>query len=286
MSRLRLRIYTDSPVIITDTVRDPNMTLSKDIINGGVIRGFFANKYISKTNVNEAHKDERFYNWFLKGDLIFSNAVIVSRDLSDEKLTPNHIIPISIQSDKYDGSKIYDLLYSEPDTETETRSISGFCHYDGERLSIEKVNKSLNFHHVRDSSTGTVKKEGGIFNYESIDPGQIFESRIEGPSDEIISFLNYFQDENIALFGRSRNVQYGRVKLELTKLSDDPSDSQTITEDGTVISMTFLSDTIITNQSGYSSVNYQDIEQYLKSIISDDIYIEKAFLKSTITENY
>jgi len=143
----------------------------------------FANEYIKRKGLGvKAHEDDTFYNWFLKGELKFTNAYIVQKN--DDKTHILFPIPLSIQREKGKEEKAYDLLLQDEEFDKQTVGISGYGKIDGNNLYKKEVKKSLNFHHARDREKG-VSKEGYIFNYESIDENQTFEGYIIA-NDEVL----------------------------------------------------------------------------------------------------
>lgn len=281
MQAIRYRITALSPLIFTSNTGDPNMVATLDYIPGTHLRGLFASEYIKRNNLYAiAEKDERFFRWFLKGELKFLNAYITTTDKYNE-IHVNYPVPFSIQREKH-SSAIYDLLLAEiEDKELQTKSIdSSYCRLKGSSICLENVNKSLNFHHARDRQRG-VAKEGFIFNYESIDEGQVFEGFILGSADSIKEFRETFSD-GVYYLGRSRNNQYGKVRFEIIK--NEPEEFESEIKDCRIESgqavLTLLSDTIIYNENGFSVV---DIKEFEKAI---GCPVKKAFIRATQWEGF
>jgi CRISPR-associated protein Csx10 len=131
------------------------MVATLDYIPGTHLRGMFANEYINRKGLGvKAHEDSTFYNWFLKGDLKFTNAYIVQKNNNEiHGLFP---IPLSIQREKGKEEEAYDLLLQDEESDKQTVPISGYGRIDKsnsdkkEVLYKKEVKKSLNFHHARD----------------------------------------------------------------------------------------------------------------------------------------
>jgi len=273
------------------------MVSTKEYISGTTILGALASLYIKKENLTHAHTDEQFRHWFLSGKVKFSNAYIVTYD--DKKQHQcNMPIPISIQRNKEDENAIYDLLfYDENGVEDNNRTvttkrINGFGKFAGGVLYEQDVRKSLNFHHERDNVKGTTK-EGMIFNYESVDAGQTFEGAIIGEEIVLTKIYDYYRKSFEAVFGRSRSVQYGRVRFNfITAKPEDipshyykPENTSNDLEAGEVI-LTFLSDTIIYTEHGFSTTDKKVLENALKDKLGDNLTIKKACLKAGEIENF
>jgi CRISPR-associated protein Csx10 len=235
----------------------------------------FANEYIKKRKLGEnAHKDETFYRWFLKGELKITNAYIIYENYH------YYPIPLSVQEDKKEKGNAYDLLFQNEEFDKQTKGIDGYVRFSGNYLYKFPVKKSLNFHHARDRERGT-SKEGLIFNYESINEGQTFEGYIIGEDKDIKDFMSIIGD-GIYYLGRSRNNQYGKIEFRL--LDKEPVDFtgeiKTEIDDIQSAVITLLSDTIVYNEYGYSTT---DIKGFEKAI---GCKIKQAFIKQTEEEGF
>ncbi len=285
MKAIRYRIEALSPLLFTSNTGDPNMVSTLDYIPGTHLRGLFANEYIKKNNLKDrAEQDERFCRWFLKGKVKFLNAYITSKDEQGE-IHSYHPVPLSVQKEKY-GSTYYDLFYKEdpPDTKIEW----GYYRFKETCISKESVKKTLNFHHARDRERGA-SKEGAIFNYESIDDGQVFEGFILGSEEDLKELINTVP-EGIYYLGRSRNNQYGKVRLqilnkepeefasEIKGLEGSPKNQQIF--GGSSAVLTLISDTIIYNENGFSVV---DVKAFEKAI---GCTVKKAFIRASEEEGF
>ncbi len=281
MHKITYRITTLSPVLITTNVGDINTVNTGEFINGNSVLGIFASDYIKKKNLkNKAHEDDNFYRWFLKGDLKFTGGYISNVDKYGKK--KNYFpVPLSVQHEKNDEQKIFDLLFIEEDDheDIQTKVLQGFGYIEDETVETCKIKKSLNFHHARVRETG-ISKEGLIFNYESLDEGQIFEGNITGSETDLKEFINTFEKEKIAYLGRSKNAQYGRIKVEIDrdiKKFTSEIEGLDIEEEA---SITLLSDLIIYNDNGFSTTDLNILEKYL------GLKIKKSFIRTGEIENF
>jgi len=294
MRAVKFRITSLSPLLFASNTGDPNMVATLDYIPGTHLRGMFANEYIKRKGLGvKAHEDSTFYNWFLKGDLKFTNAYIVQKNNNEiHGLFP---IPLSIQREKGEEKKAYDLLLQDEESDKQTVPISGYGRIDKsnsdkkEVLYKKEVKKSLNFHHARDREKG-VSKEGYIFNYESIDENQTFEGYIIGNDEVLTQFIDFIKKLNKDVFylGRSKNNQYGKVKFEIISTQPEEFLSEIKIEQGYLdnVIITLLSDTIIYNENGYSTTNLIDLENELKKHLGQEVKIKKAFIRQTDQEGF
>lgn len=281
MQAIKFHITTLSPLLIAANTGDSNMVGTLDYIPATALRGLFACEFIKKQKLgNDAHKDETFKNWFLRGSLKFTNAYITSTDKYG-KIKTNYPIPMSIQKEKR-GDKLYDLMFQDEEFDKQTKVIDGYGRFEDNRLYKEAVKTSLNFHHARDRERG-VAKEGYFFNYESINEGQIFEGLIIGSKEDLNEFLNTFSN-GIYYVGRSRNSQYGKIVLKFLdkKLQDFIAETGIKTEEiqAGEISLTLLSDTIIYNENGFPVTDSCEIEKVI------GCNIKKSFIKTEHEESF
>lgn len=274
-------------------------------------------------NKNEFHKDNTFFDWFLNEKLLFTNAYISDNDYD------YFIPPASIMYEKYHETELYELFdesavkllekSTDKNSSAALKKIDGFISINNDSIKKLHVKKSLSFHHARDKRTGTAK-QGDIFNYESIAENQIFKGNIICEKNILDDFVKMFGAKFHAYIGKSKNSQYGKVEIELespqtleswgycpeinqSKLSLDEDDDFTI--------LTILSNTVIYNENGFSTVNINDFEKYLnkklKYLLSSsdnsgndtvnvnnnnnineysDIKISKAFIQNDRTEEF
>lgn len=278
MQIIRYRITSLLPLLFASNTGDTNMVATLDYITGTHLRGMFANEYIKRKGIGkDAHKDETFYKWFLKGELKITNAYITAE--IGNRVCRFLPIPFSIQREKGAEDIAYDLLFQNEDFDKQTKGIDGYGLLEGDKLTRKSVKRSLNFHHARDREKG-VSKKGLIFNYESIKEGQPFECYIIGNTDDLKEFSNIITD-GIYYLGRSRNNQYGKIKFEI--ISPKPEDFFSEIEPAKVedkVVLTLLSDTIIYNENGYSTTDIKHIEKELGCTI------KKAFIRQSEKEGF
>lgn len=296
MQKLTYRITTLAPLLLSTISGDPNMVAAKEYIPGTILLGLAAGRYIRKYIKNgKAHEDETFKQLFLQSKIIFSNAYIATYAENGKKLIANYPLPVSIRYEKDNENEIHDLLF-EMGVEVPTKAIGSYgrLSFDGSKNSVEKqnVSKSLNFHHQRDPQTGS-SKEGLIFNYEAIDPDQVFVGEISCDSENsknLEKIKALFSGENIFYIGRSRNSQYGKIKFEwiepaqiIHPCSDDSLARKN--ETGQTV-MTMLAPAIIYNAHGFSEVSEENLKRHLSNIFKTGFEITKSFFRTTEIENF
>jgi len=284
MQRLRYKIKTKAPILIADNVKNTNIIMTSEFIPGSAILGMLAGSYIKSKSLIDAHRTDQFYDWFLNNKLLFSNAYVVTKDKDDEFI--NFPIPFSIKELKNEKEIVYDLLYYE--TTEQTKAVPGFGRLENDKILKQKVAKNLNFHHKHDPETRRPESEK-FFNYETISKNQVFEGQIVGEKEYLQHFLQAFDKKQKGYLGRSKNTQYGEVTFEIC--SDQPEEFNSDIKNWNVkssgnVSLTFLSNTIIYNEYGYSITDRNELRNYLSDVLETNVQIQKAFIKSRDVENF
>lgn len=214
MHKIGFEIETLAPVIISSASNSTVMTSTHSEISGSIIRGVLAKKYISEKNLRTPYLDEDFKKFFY-GDLKFLSAT--PKILQDRSF----ILPLSLQSGKKgtdDENKILDLL-SEQEIPQGYKSFRGYGIVDGEKIVKGAVKKNISLHMSRNLGNERLSgksAEGHIYNYESLDAGQIFCGEIIGNQSELEKFaetLNLKNNSADIFIGKSRFTQYGRCKI-------------------------------------------------------------------------
>ncbi len=270
MKAIKYKIKTVNPVIISSARSDANMVNTKSYITGNTVLGVFTSLYINNKKLKDAHEDKTFYNWFLKGDLTFTDAHISD---GERRYFPN---PYSIKEEKYNSGSAYDLMFEGDDFNKSTKSGEAFIDIEDSTIYNKPVKKSISFHHSKEDNA-----DNKIFNYESINANQIFEGKIIGSEDQISGFKEYFPPKIKAYMGLSKNSQYGRVAIELADASDYEQEMETDTEsDDNDIVMTLLSDAVIYNDNGFSTADTDNLEKLL------GVKIKNSFIRKDVAEQF
>jgi len=302
-----------SPVLLTNSVGDPNISLSHDYLPGSSLLGMFAGLYIQKHLPDEkkktlAHTDEDFATLFLSGKLRFLNGYPLSRD--KQRTLP---IPRSILTPKRRSSDYFETLFEEQKaddpkkTEVEKKAgqddrpntpKAGFClmKYNSGRLDFERpeIKKTYHFHHRRTDQLAGRNVDGTIFNYEALEKDQAFGASLIGDAETVKLFQAKFgSDKRGARLGRSKNTEYGQVEIEWKTAAVNECLSQKEIEGDSFV-ITLLSDAILLNEYGQSEVSVKVFAENLTRLLAkfeitlakNQLQVEKHFLQSTVTENY
>ncbi len=283
MAFLKIKIKLLSPVILSSDVEDSNLTGTLDYIPATSILGLFAAKYIHKAQLKEAHLDDKFNNWFLKEALIFTNAYISEKEEYDEvDMLPT---PLCLKKEKK-GEKIFNVLLN--DVDEQLKSTPSYSYIYGNTIKTREPEKKINFHHTRDRLTGHTKDEG-MFNYEVLLPDQVFKGKIYGEPETLKTFKETFKETFFARLGKSRNAEYGRVKIVLSEIEKTETRILEVEdfEDQEPVLLTLISPCILLNEYGFSDPSLSCLEYYLRKIWGKDSFkITNCILKTTSIENY
>lgn len=219
MKRIDYVIETMAPVTFAEKSNDSVLYATKNYFPGSAVRGALAQAYISVNNLQDAHKDENFYNLFLSGKVRFLPAYPIG-ETENDNLEPL-VIPLSIMRSK-DGKSIVDIS-GEHELSTGYKKMQGFAVQDKSAAAMNlakvTVNVKVEFHMSRNSEgeriTGS-SKDGNVFNYEYIQPWQYFKGSLLADDDcadtltQVLKRLNL----NYLYFGRSKNAQYGKCSVK------------------------------------------------------------------------
>jgi CRISPR-associated protein Csx10 len=284
--RIGYRIKNHSPVVVTGGGGDQNIVTTEEYIPGNSILGVFAAKYIKKSGKpgELIHEDERFYKWFLKGEIVFGNAYL---SIHDGKRILHELLPtpLSIQTDK-DNKEIYNLTHYETELIKEKpKPIKGYCQLKGKTIYISAPAKQLNFHHFRKDKTKGHSEKEGIFFYEALAKEQHFTGFIYGLETELQQFKDFYSDDLMPIrIGRSRNVEYGNAEIELGSIEKYAPDLEL---EGNAITMSFVSPLILINKNGYPEISEGILREYLDEAFGTKKYsIQKLYSRSRNVENY
>jgi len=239
-----LKIETIEPLVLRSDTSTLNYT-SLSYIPGTVIRGAFANRYISKYGV-----DDNFQKIFLDGNILFKNAYPIS-SLYGENVISSNPFPKTAYSCKRcpgfqrDETKtkqthgVYDMIFLRafskrvpkcPKCGEPLKGMRGFYNLlnDGTYASsgIDE-SKTLFTHTAIRYNTGTAKS-GQLYNEEAISEDRLFRGSLIVKEEVYIQFLSELlnENENTVYLGRGRTRGYGKVKVEYEDIAESRSNEE------------------------------------------------------------
>lgn len=282
MFKIKYLIETLSPIIISDDSADENLIPTKEYITGSALRGLFADIYLRNRSLQKpAYIDEEFKRLFLDDGVVFTNAYL-SVKIKNEILT-SEVLPFFIQNIK-NTDRYVNIFYQVLDEPTKLKKM--FYIAKNNQFKIVETKKRIFFHNAINYKTGTTR-EGFIFNYESIEPQQIFCGEIIGEEKDLNQLLNLINKKELtARIGKSKNTQYGNIKITL--LSEKPEFfNPHIPLEVDKLVLVCQSDLVLMNKYGYNFMNLNDLEQYLSDITEiKDLKIEKAIFRTLEIEGF
>ncbi len=214
MRQMILDLTTESPVLISQPGSDPNVVDTCTHITGSALAGACAAVMLANNGLtddgSDMSSDPVFRRIFTEGRVSFGNAWPL---YSNGRALP---LPVSlvVQKGATAGAEARDWLCADA-ISVEPHVSAGQLGMlaDGTWSSIS-IATALHFHHARDYERG-VGLEGQIFNYEAIEPGQKFRSYVTGEDADLAVLATLLKSNRILRIGRSRNVEYGRVRVSV-----------------------------------------------------------------------
>ena len=204
-------LNTLSPIVLSALNNSTVMTETKEFFSGTVLRGVLAARYIEQQELgHEAHRDETFRRLFF-GQIRFIDAYPVCQGQR------SMVLPLSLQRSKEDGS-LRDLMLDEAKAGYKTVKGLGIIH-NGAVCKME-VRRKVSLHMSRSAESERItgrSLDGGIYNYEAIEPGQVFRGALIGEASDLAQLLEGLQLDDRSLdcyIGRSRYTEYGHCRLD------------------------------------------------------------------------
>ncbi len=222
MEQVKVTITVKSPTLIANSSTAGVLTATRGSMDGRILRGIFASQFINSHNLGkEAHKNQEFMDLFY-GDLRFVSAY------KDTVKGTSFPAPLSLQKCKNaEGYKSDDVVdfYTGKDL-LGFKGIKGFIVQDGKECSQVQIETAIKLHMSRSLEQERVQgrsKEGNIFNYEYLEPNQVFVGAIIGPKESLETFVRQFPKALDCYIGRSRRTEYGHCVVEIGDVETVPS---------------------------------------------------------------
>lgn len=285
MYAMEYKVSLLSPVLLS-VFTDENITQTMNHIPASSILGAFAAEYIRKNSLSAAHQDETFFNWFLSGRVIFSDAhLLLEKDGQIRRGIP---IPLFIQSIQGEDRIINRLKIEDP--KEKTKNIPGYGWFGEKTVLVREPKRRIHFHHARTDRLAGHSDDGLIFNYEALEAGQEFGGTICGSREDLEQFRGYFGPELSTRLGRSRKTEYGEVQIELFPVREVEYEEEIFERDGVEINeviVSLRSPCILENEYGYPDPSEKRFQMYLAEALgTKDFMITNCFAKTVKVETY
>ena len=279
--KLDYTITNIAPLLFPSADGDENMVTCLDYIPGSALHGYYANRFIRKKGLkpSQAQDDEIFKQWFLDGQLGFSNALLVY-DEPGNKTYSLYPVPLFIHTDK-SKENLNSLLTEEV---KDTKAVGGYgCVIGDGQLLRREPEKAISFHLVRNSNINLSKErieghgeDGGIFHYQFLKPGQKFKGCIWGSKEALEAFQRFFEESEIRL-GRSISTQYGTCQISWGEIKEN-----IVSLDDTLwgenkrfenqLLLYFVSPVVIYDDCGFTTSS----EKSLTNLLEENLGLEKG----------
>ncbi len=267
-----------SPLILTSIGGDENIVTTEKVISGNALLGALASEYVKEKQLGTAaHKDLNFKDWFLSGGVTYTNAYPLGKEKYNDADFPYLPTPLCIQHVKGDDEN-YDNTFIRRDEKESYKSNEKMSIITNDKMYNESLSTKYNFHHERNYSTG-ITEEGKIFTYESLEAGYIFKASISGEENILQSLRKWIGKERTLYIGRSKNSQYGKVRIQFldndeSQKEEDAGKEMVLSEGKYLLSLT--SDTVLLNENGFPSTSIEYLKAYFPNC---NVKIEKYIIK-------
>lgn len=220
MEQVKITIAVKSPTLIATSSTAGVLTATRGAIDGRILRGVFASHFIKSHNLGkEAHKNHEFMDLFY-GDLRFVSAY------KDTVKGTSFPAPLSLQRNKHPkaNDSVIDLFTGED--LVGYKGVKGFIVQDRNNCSLVPIETAIRLHMSRSSEKERIQgrsKDGNIFNYEFLEPNQVFVGTVIGPKTALEVFVRQFPKKLDCYIGRSRYTEYGHCEVELGEITSIPA---------------------------------------------------------------
>ncbi|SHF27215.1 CRISPR-associated protein Csx10 [Thermoanaerobacter uzonensis DSM 18761] len=276
IKKLSYKITILSPIVLAKEIGEQNTINTEKYIPSTTIRGLFANKFIKEFNLsNAAHKDDNFYNLFLKNEILFTSAYPFKKDKT-------YYPALYLHKEKgEDSDQMYNILEKVPES-IKTKPVNKMVYYNSDKIYSHDVSTTFYFHNARNREKGHATGEE-IFYYEAINEGEEFKGFIIGDEGYLEEIKRIFGDNFTSFIGRSKSAQYGLVNIEFGDL-EDTDDLEDVKDEFIIVA---TSPVILYNEWGFPDISVKALENYLKKHFDCfNITVEKIIAKTEYVENF
>lgn len=233
--KLGFKLTAIDSIIIQESNKTVGFNACLDYVPGSALLGYFASKLYSQL------PQEQSWELFHSGAVQFGNAY----PIADNELSLP--LPLSFHYPKGQDAKQINELTSFTNQVEESLSVqwkqmrAGYINSQGlvGRPFIGVSTKS-----AIDPKTGTVE-DGKLFTYEHIQAGAEFAGVLTVTTPELTDLVKQSAGE-IVRIGRSKNTEFGRMRIEFFEVSGTHS----VSDHGDTITVWFVADAQVINSVG------------------------------------
>lgn len=288
MDFLTITVKTLSPVVLTAMNNAAVMTESRDFISGTVLRGVLASRYIEAKNLGKKAQEDKTFRELFFGEICFVDAFPV---YGDKRSIP---LPFSLQkaknaaADKDGRVQLLDLIRQKP--EAGFKPVNGFGILEDNVVTTVSVNKRVKLHMSRSGEKerlGGRSLDGGIYNYEAVEAGQVFQGIVVGEKSklELLKESLQLNDNKLDCYiGRSKFTEYGHCQIQFGEIKSVPEEKTK----GTHICIRLETAWLPLLQTAFSAEDI--IREFVETICdrtgAKDITVEKIIAKTETVANF
>lgn len=280
MKHFSLTIEALSPLALNASKGETVLTQSMNFIPAAMLRGVLAARYIEENDLGaEAHKKQGFVDAFFKKLHFLAGMPMCDNGHAFEA-------PMSLRKSKDVAGaepELVDLLHCDADdVKAGLKRVKGLVVLSNKTVSPIRLDKKISMHMSRSSEEERIAGksiDGGIFNYEALSAGQLFQGGVCGDEETLVKLLEALKvvpGKTIECYiGRSKYSQYGHCRITFGEISELPIPKFVLadTEDGICIR---LNSPVIpyTNML----LNGKDcLQELIEASLGEEFYIQQAF---------
>jgi CRISPR-associated protein Csx10 len=304
MKVITYQILLEQPLLATQILGDPNSSVSLPYVPGSLLRGMLIHRYLEREKLNE--DDDLFSHMecqrlFFSGKVRYLNAYPLGE--GNYRSVPT---PISLFKRKQDDLSQELELYNnshkdasdeerrEFESDDVTKIIdTPFCRSDfsseDELYVYELLPNQIAVHVQRERARGrATRNNGAVFQYEAMAAGQWFGGVILVDDDQDTALMEeLIKHSDVAWLGRSRSANYGRVRFNNVKLTNNWREmSDTIDSHDSSFTLHCLSDLLLRDRQGQyvATIDNETLSSYLGTEVT--IIHERTSTQSTHIGGY
>lgn len=296
MKALRYHIYLEQPLLATILDGEPNSSVSATYVLGSLVRGMCIHTYVRNNPTEDISADPTCRRLFFDGTTRYLHAYPLTENKQRTLPTPRSLLEPKSNPD----TTVYNACHSEwnvddmRETEEEENDTLKpvsypFCALLGESVVLYKPKRTIKVHTQRDRKAGRGKKDSGaVFQYDALEPGQMFEGIILCDNDQDVATVQKLIQRGVAWLGRSRSANYGKVRFDQIFVGANWQEVHTIAEieEGETYSLTFLSDALLYTSEGQpvTALNDTILSEYLGVTVKIDT--ERTFTSASVVGGF
>ncbi|HZW68118.1 MAG TPA: RAMP superfamily CRISPR-associated protein [Pseudogracilibacillus sp.] len=282
-----LHIENEEALKINDVLRTSDSTRSLNYIPGHVLRGALVHSYLMDQGLEEDELATEAI--FHDEDMQFWNAYLqINRQRSIP--FPVHLYETKEQARRdladHEERRVYNDLtedIEEIEKEAPVRIGEEMMMIDGERLLASNVEKTSNLH-LSLNGPKDDDQVSKLYRYESIAPNQTFQAVIK--VEKMNEFTKWLleKEEMYLWLGGARNSGYGRSRVRISTLKENPEQLTPIDEATDELYIIATSHWILRKEDG--QLTHVLDEDFLSEELGAKLTLDQYIVNSSLTGGY